>query len=267
MSAPNGARRQKADHPEIPLTPKEMAQCAIEISEAGASILHLHVRDEEGTHSLDVDRYKASIAAVKDAVGNNLIIQATTEAVGIYNRHQQMEMVRNLRPEAVSLALRELCPGEDDVSEFSDFLKWIKVEKIFPQFILYNRDDYLRFKDYRKRGIFPDEEPFALFVLGSYQGQSRESMEASILLMENSIEASFPWSVCGFQDNELECISHAAFENGHVRVGFENNIWKSDNSLLENNAEMISHAARIADIARRPLATADLVRSTFNVRD
>ena len=107
MSAPNGARRQKKDHPEIPISPDEMALCAEQILQAGASILHLHVRDDDGSHSLDVDRYQNSINAIKNKVGDQLIIQATTEAVGIYDRHQQMEMVKKLRPEAVSIALRE----------------------------------------------------------------------------------------------------------------------------------------------------------------
>ncbi len=267
MSAPNGARRQKTDHSEIPLSPEEMASCACEIRDAGATILHLHVRDENGAHSLDVDRYQASIKAVRAAVRKALVIQATTEAVGIYNRHQQMEMVRALKPEAVSLAFRELCPDENAASEFSDFLKWLKSEKIFPQFILYNRDDYLRFEDFRKRGVFLNDNPFVLFVLGSYQGQTKQTVDDSILLMEDSMVADIPWAVCGFQDNEFECISHAAFENGHVRVGFENNIWKPEGSLLDNNAEMVAHAAGVAEKARRPVATADLVRSIFDVRE
>ena len=165
MSAPNGARRQKKDHPEIPITPDEMAICSEQILEDGASILHLHVRDDENNHSLDTDRYRASIKAIKEAVGDQLIIQTTTEAVGIYNHHQQMEMVRELKPEAISMALRELCPTDDDQTEFSSFLKWLKTEHIFPQYILYNSEDYIRFEQYRKMGIFHDDNPFVLFVI------------------------------------------------------------------------------------------------------
>ena len=265
MSAPNGARRQKTDHPELPLTPQEMAICAEEILSAGASILHLHVRDDNGGHSLDVDRYKTSIKAVKDIVGSRLIIQATTESVGIYTREQQIDMVRKLKPEAVSLALRELCPSEEHLSEFSEFIKWLKAEHIFPQYILYDDADFTRFEIYRKKGVFQCDDPFSLLVLGSYQGKSEENDKAIKLLKENSLNATFPWAVCGFAKNEKECVSHSVLNNGHIRVGFENNIWRDNKTKLENNAEMIHFSAKVAGEHNRPLATSFDVRNKFNL--
>ncbi len=262
MSAPNGARRQKSDHPALPITPDDMATCAREITEAGASILHLHVRDEQGGHSLDVDRYRASITAIRDAVGDNIIIQATSEAVGIYSRHQQMAMVKALRPEAVSLALRELCPGDDELSEFSAFTDWLSTEHVFPQYILYDVNDYLRFENYRKQGVFNDDRPFTLFVLGNYQGTSPE--KDTDQLKQYIRQAAFPWAVCGFGTNEIHAVSHAAENNGHIRVGFENNIRRTDGQLLVNNAEMIRLCAASAAKENRKVATADDVRKSFS---
>lgn len=267
MSAPNGARRLKSDHPEIPITPHEMARCAEEILSAGTSILHLHVRDDNNKHSIDPDRYRASIAAVKAAVGNELVIQSTTEAVGIYNQNQQMDMVKNLRPEAVSLALRELCADEKDTIKFARFIKWINKESIFPQFILYDEGDYLRFEDYRKRGVFENDNPFVLFVFGSYGGRTPETDLATAKLQKHSLKASIPWAACGFAENEKDCVTHSVENNGHIRVGFENNIWNDDNKLLTNNAEMVSFAASAADKASRKIADANTVRNIFNLRD
>ena len=62
MCAPNGARRSQADHGRLPVTPAELADCAESIHAAGASIMHVHVRDDDGAHSLDVDRYRDAIA-------------------------------------------------------------------------------------------------------------------------------------------------------------------------------------------------------------
>ena len=264
MSAPNGARRQKSDHPNIPITPQEMAQCAEEILDAGTSILHLHVRDDDGGHSLAVERYKKSIAAIREAVGNDLIIQATTEAVGIYNRHEQMDMVKKLKPEAVSLALRELCPDNECISEFADFNHWLNVENIFPQYILYNVDDYKRFEDYQRRGVFHSDNPFMLFVFGSYTGSTDPN--ALNELKQTSINTSFEWAVCGFADNEKECISHAVNNSGHIRVGFENNILNDEKQLLENNAVMADFAANKAKNANRLIASADDVRNKFDLK-
>ena len=104
MSAPNGARRGKADHSAIPLSPHELAENAQAILDSGASILHLHVRGEAEQHTLDPQRYRAAISAVREQVGNRLVIQIPTEACGIYSAEQQMAVVKELKPEAVSIA-------------------------------------------------------------------------------------------------------------------------------------------------------------------
>ncbi|MDA9770837.1 3-keto-5-aminohexanoate cleavage protein [Emcibacteraceae bacterium] len=262
MSAPNGARRQIKDHPEIPISPDEMAVCAEQILEAGASILHLHVREDDGSHCLDVDRYQNSINAIKNKVGDQLIIQATTEAVGIYDRHQQMEMVKKLKPEAVSIALRELCPTDDELGEFEAFNKWVIKENIFPQYILYNPDDHIRFEEYIKKGVFHHDTPFVLYVMGSYNGPTPDTDALKKLAANNKR----PWAACGFSENEKDCINHSTKVGGHIRVGFENNIWREDGSLLENNGEMIKHAATVAMNNNRPIASVDDVRNIFNLR-
>ena len=77
--APNGARKTKADHPALPITPAELAATAAACAEAGAAMIHLHVRDADQRHSLDVEAYRAAIAAVRSAVGEDLVIQATSE--------------------------------------------------------------------------------------------------------------------------------------------------------------------------------------------
>ena len=264
MSAPNGARRQKSDHPALPITPSDIANCAEEIVSAGATILHLHVRDEKNKHSLDVDRYRASIKAIRERVGEQLIIQATSEAVGIYSRHEQMAMVKELRPEAISLALRELCPSDDDLSEMAEFIAWMTAERIFPQYILYDETDYNRFEAYKQQGIFMDDSPFSLFVLGR-QANAAESERNAQRLKDITKQAQSPWALCGFSENEKDCIHHAANNQGHIRVGFENNIWRSQTELLSDSAEMIRHCVSVAKDANRPVASVDDVKNLFKL--
>jgi uncharacterized protein (DUF849 family) len=266
MSAPNGARRQKSDHPALPITPRELAACAEEVADAGASILHLHVRDDQGQHSLDVERYRAALAAIYDAVADRLIIQITSEAVGRYSRAEQMQMVRALKPSAVSLALRELCPTDEEVSALAEFVAWMKAERMFPQYILYNQDDYTRFENYRRKGLFLNDSPFVLFVLGRFQGSANEAGRSSAVFRENITRAPFPWSVCGFKLNEFQAIPHAASHGGHIRVGFENNIWKKNNDLLGGHTQMIELCKKAAKQEERTTATADDVRDILNIR-
>jgi TRAP transporter TAXI family solute receptor len=151
--APNGARKTKADHPAVPIGPVELAAEAARCREVGAAMIHLHVRDADDKHSLDADAYAEATAAVRREVGDDMIIQMTTEAVGIYSSAQQIAAVRTVRPEAASLAVGEFCPDEAAVPAFAEFLTWMAAERIMPQYILYGPEDAAQFVDLRKRGV------------------------------------------------------------------------------------------------------------------
>lgn len=259
MSAPNGARRGKNDHRSLPITPDELAHCAASVADAGASILHLHVRDEQGGHSLDVDRYRAAIAAVRQRVDDRLIIQVTTEACGLYSAQQQMAVVRELKPEAVSLALKELCPDEESESAAAEFFAWLNKEHVMPQYILFSADEVARFTDLRRRGVIPDDWPFVLLVLGRYS----DSLTGDPGLLGGYVEGlerDVCWMVCCFGQPENTAVSEAARLNGHARVGFENNLLLPDGSTAPDNAALVALAARTGSDAGRRVADADDVR-------
>jgi 3-keto-5-aminohexanoate cleavage enzyme len=82
--APNGGRKTKADHPDLPLNADELARTAAECLERGASMIHLHVRDAEGQHCLDPESYRETMARICEAVGDRLVLQITSESLGRY---------------------------------------------------------------------------------------------------------------------------------------------------------------------------------------
>ncbi len=257
--APNGARKTKADHPALPITAEEIAMTAAACHEAGAAMIHLHVRDPDGRHSLDVETYRAAIAAVRAAVGRGLIVQVTSEAVGIYRPEEQMRMVRELKPEAVSLAVREIVPDEAAEPAAADFLAWVTAEGILPQYILYSDEDLRRFADLIARGIVPGERQVVLFVLGRYtKGQTSEPRELMPFLAANNRDHL--WSVCAFGPRETACAVAAAALGGHARVGFENNLHLPDGHLAADNAALVAAVAEgLSAIGVRP-ASADEAR-------
>ncbi|PHR62848.1 MAG: class III aminotransferase [Robiginitomaculum sp.] len=265
MSAPNGARRQKLDHPILPITPAELAECAKQIVAQGASILHLHVRDKQNQHSLDVEQYRSAISAIRASVGDQLLIQVTSEAVGKYTRFEQMQMVRDLKPEAVSLALREICPSEKELPEAAEFISWMQEERVFPQYILYDQSDIGRFTSLLARGVIETQFPFVLLVIGRKQSSQIDSNLERAKMLDAALELPCPWAICGFGLHEKQCVSFATENAGHIRVGFENNILRNDQDLLQNNAEMIGYCAEIAKTASRPVASIDDVRSMFHL--
>jgi len=263
--APNGGRRGKSDHPAIPLTPDELAQDAAACLAAGASVLHLHVRDAAGRHSLSPELYADAIAAVRRAVGDALVIQITTEAVGRYAPEEQMAAVRAVRPEAVSLALRELAPGEADKAGFAAFMAWLQDEGIAPQIILYDRQDVDRLLQWAADGVLDAAATSALFVLGRYaEGQRSNPVDLLAFLGVGPVPFR-DWMVCAFGPNEPRCAALAGLLGGHVRVGFENNLHRPDGRLAASNAELAGETARLLQALRLELASAAEVRSLWRI--
>jgi len=250
--APNGARKTKADHPALPVTPEEIAATAVACRAAGAAMIHLHVRDAEHRHSLEVEAYRAAIAALRAALGEDMIVQVTSEAVGLYRPEQQMEMVRALRPEAVSLAVREIVPDEAAEADAARFLAWLRAEGILPQYILYSDDDLRRFDDLIDRGVVPGERQVVLFVLGRYtKDQTSEPRDLMPFLAAN--RRRHLWSVCAFGPREAACAVAAAALGGHARVGFENNLHLPDGTLAADNAALVAAVAEgLRAIGARP---------------
>lgn len=257
--APNGARRRKADHPALPMTTDEIAAAVAACCEAGASLAHVHVRDAEGEHTLDADAYRAVTAAIRAAVGDRVVVQITTEAMGRYTAAQQMTMVQAVRPEAVSVALREIIPDRQQELAGATFLEWLYKARIIPQYILYSPDEVRRFADLRRRGIVPGLLQFVLFVLGRYadaQAGRPEEIDAFLAALPENVE----WAVCAFGPQENACVLRAAARGGHVRLGFENNLSLADGTRAPDNAALVRQFVDGLTGLRRPLADARWVR-------
>ena len=264
MCAPNGARKNKNDHPALPISDSELADCAESIVRAGASIIHLHVRDDKGAHSLNADRYRSATRAIRERVGRQLVIQVTTEACGIFDRQQQMAMVRSLKPEAVSLALRELCPDGDSDSEpvAAEFFAWLTERGVLTQYILYSAEEVARFEALRRKKVIGDAVPFVLFVLGRYSKDLVGDVQ-ELAAFVDAVSADTVWAVCSFGETEHAAVEEAIRLGGHARVGFENNITLPDGSVAKDNSALVGLAAKRAQSASRDLASADYVRQLF----
>jgi uncharacterized protein (DUF849 family) len=261
--APNGGRKTKADHPALPLTPAELAATAAECLEAGAAMIHVHVRDADGKHLLDADAYRTTTAAIREAVGDRLVIQITSEALGIYRPEHQMRVVRETRPEAVSLALREYLGEGGDEKAFADFLAWLAREKVMPQIILYDVEDARRLDALRRNGALPWDNVPVLYVLGRYT-KTQQSAPTDLLPFLSPDAPRFgPWAVCAFGRDEAACVSTAALLGGHVRVGFENNLLLPDGSTAASNADLVKAVTAITRAAGRKTMNADELRRAW----
>jgi uncharacterized protein (DUF849 family) len=259
--APNGARKTKTDHPMLPISPSDLAEEAERCCKAGAGMIHLHVRNDEDEHTLDVQKYRDATAAIRDRVGQDIVIQATTEAVGIYSAEQQMDMVLDLQPEAASLAIKELIP-EGGEEKARSFFAEVKKLNIMPQFILYSPEDMLRCRALISDGVIPFENPFLLFVLGRYTAGQKSHPRDLLPFMEVTPEET-DWAVCAFGPLEHAAASCALAMGGHVRVGFENNMLLKDGRQATCNADLVRQASDVAAAIGRSIASAEDIRTKF----
>lgn len=252
--APNGARKTKADHPALPMTESEIAREAAACHAEGAALIHLHIRDRMGKHLLDAEAYRAATAAIRREAGGDLIVQITTESVGIYLPGYQMAMVREARPEACSVAIRELVPGPPAEREAAAFFDWMAAERVTPQFILYTAEEVRRFIELRARGVIPPGPAYVLYVLGRYSaGQTSDPLDLAPFLA--AAERDWHWGVCAFGAKEGLVALTAAVLGGHSRVGFENNFRLADGRVAPGNSALVAQARAGAAAIGRSIAT------------
>ena len=266
MVAPNGARKGRADHPSLPITPDELAAEAFACHKAGAGAIHLHVRDDQEKHTLDAARYRAATEAVKKKVGPEMVVQITTEAVGMFTPAQQIEVVRTAHPEAVSIAPKELVPDGSAETAAKDFYAWAHHERIAVQHIIYTPEEFDRFLDLTGRGIIPGRRHSLIFPLGRYAAD-QESDPAELApfvakVCESGGVARFDWWVCAFGGSETASLVASAAMGGHCRIGFENSFINADGTRAESNAERVGDLrSALSGIHRRPSSRADVLRA------
>lgn len=260
--APNGAYKQLADHPAVPITAATLAETAKACRDAGAGMLHMHIREPDGRHSLDAEGYREALRVVHAAVGDSMVLQVTSEAAGRYQAPAQIAMVRELRPEAISIGLREIDKPEIGEAGLQDFFGWLARERVMVQIIIYEVADLRRWQSLRQRGLVPDAPWFLLFVLGRYTaGQTSDPLDLLPFLAAH--DGGEPWAVCAFGATENSCITAAAALGGHARVGFENNLFCKDGSRAPDNRALVLQAAEAAAALGRPLASAEQIRQRF----
>lgn len=245
MVAPNGARKQKSDHPAVPITIAEVAATAAACQAEGADGLHAHVRDAEGGHVLDAGLYSELLQEVAiQAPG--MLAQITTEAVGRYTPREQRAVVRDVKPKAVSVALREMLSDPSDSDEARVFYHWVFEERIALQHILYDAQDVCRLSQAIEDETVVGSDVQVLFVLGRYaagqQSQPRDLIPFLSALNSSPFLADADWAICAFGDQETACLSDAVRAGGKVRVGFENSLMNSNGRVATDNAE------RVADV-------------------
>lgn len=235
MVAPNGARRTKDDHPALPMTLSEIVETARSCHAAGAHALHLHVREDDGTHSLDTGRYREALAELATAVPT-LKVQITTEAAGIFDVPAQYKCLTEVAPRWASVSVREVARDAALAPKLYAACAEMGCEV---QHILYDVDDIKLLQNWQLEGIVRPGQDSVLFVLGRYSA-GQVSSPADLRPFRAAMPDVDDWMVCAFGPDEHACLAAAAQEGGTLRVGFENSLTAEDGTPHVDNAASVA---------------------------
>jgi uncharacterized protein (DUF849 family) len=249
--APNGARKTLQDHPALPLSCSELVETAWKCYEAGASMMHFHVRDEEGRHTLAPEIYRPVLDRLNSELGDKLLLQVSSEAAGRYGPDEQVEAMKQLAPHCLSLALRELLPNRKAHEKGARYLSELSREGVLVQYILYSPAEVAWYEALCTDGILPGETHLLLFVLGRYD-KPQTSCDLDPYLEQ--LRRKSPWMACTFGPAESLLARKSAEHGGHIRVGFENNVYLPDGTPAMDNRELVRIACKAGQSAGRTIA-------------
>lgn len=265
-AAISGAEVTKEHNPAVPYTVEEFVREAKMAYEAGASIIHLHVRTDEGKPTQDKNRFKEVMDAIK-AVCPDVIIQPSTGgAVGMTNdeRLQPTE----LNPEMATLDCGTLNFGGDEIFENTEnTIKYFgerMIERgIKPELEVFDKSMIDMALRLHKQGYIksPMHFDFVMGVNGGISGTLRD-----FVFLRESIPADATYTVAGVGRFEFPLAVAAIIDGGHVRVGLEDNTYISKGVLTKSNAELVEKVVRLAKEFGREIATPAEAREILGLK-
>lgn len=260
-----GAETSREDNPNLPLTPQELAEDAFKAYKAGASIIHLHVRDKDGLATMDTAIFKETMDLIKEKC--DVVIEVTTGgAVG--DSDEERMKVLELRPEMASLDCGTVNFGDEyivnTIPTMKNFAKKMKEYGIRPTLECFDLSHITSANRLIKEGLI--EPPFHFGFVLNVPGAAKYDVETLDFFVRRLPEGSF-FTAMGI-GGRASLLSHygALSLNGFIRVGFEDNIYYSKGVLAKSNAQLVERAVRIAKEGGYEIATPADVREILKLR-
>ncbi|KQX25029.1 NADPH:quinone reductase [Sphingomonas sp. Root50] len=260
-------------HPGLPVTPKQIAQAALDARAAGAAIAHIHVRDPEtGRGSMRLDLYKEVVDRIRDS-GSDVIINLTTgegqrfvpsdndpkvAAPGTTLVHPllRVEHIVALKPDLCSLDFNTMNSGGQVVintpANVRKMAAAIVGAGVKPEIEVFDSGDIHLANDLIVEGLIPGK-PFFQIVSGVKYGCS--STVETIAYMRSLIPNGAIWSAFGIGRHEYPILAAAHLLGGQVRVGMEDNIYIRRGELTRGNGELVEQAVHLLDLLGSEPAT------------
>jgi len=259
-----GAEASKADQPALPTTPQEIAAAAQACVKAGASIVHLHGRQPDGSATQDKDTYRDIIAAVRERC--DVIIQVSTGGAVGMTAQERLAPVE-LAPEMATLSMGSVNFGGDvfmnHPADMEAFAAAMAERGVKPEFEIFDAGMMATAQRWLKKGLI-QANPHFDFVLG-VPGAMPATPEA-LMYLRSQLPEGATWTVAGIGAAQLTLGTVAIALGGHVRVGFEDNIYFRKGELATSNAQLVERIAAVGRLLDRPPATPAEARALLGLQ-
>jgi len=259
-----GAEVTREHTPHLPITPQEIADAAYEAWQAGASIAHIHVRDAEGRPSQDGELYRQALELIREKC--DIIVQPSTGGAVGMTPEERLQPVY-LRPEMATLTVGTVNFGDDvfmnTPKDIEIYARTMQEHGVKPELEIFEVGMITNALRLLKKGLFSEPLHFD-FVMG-VPGAIAGTPENLLHLIKQIPEGS-TWSVAGVGRAQLPLGTMAILLGGHVRVGFEDNIYYEKGVLATSNAQFVERIVRLAKELGREVATPNEARNILGLQ-
>lgn len=275
-----GSAPTREQSPYIPITPREIAESAVEAHKAGASIAHIHVRDPEtGNASNDVAFFTEVVERIRDACdmilnlstghGGALYIGPDGKAIldGIQSAERRVEHVLKLKPELCSLDIGTMNFGigvfantQPIVDKMAEMIKETGAKPEVELFDVGQIEIANRLMDL---GLIEARPHFQL-CMGTAGGCAATPKNA--VHFAECLPPDCTWSIFGVAREQFPMAAMGALLGGHVRVGFEDNLYMEKGLKAKSNADLVNRAADIIRCLNKSVASVDEAREILGLK-
>ncbi len=257
-----GAEVTLEQAPHLPHTPERLGETARAVRQAGASILHVHCRNDDGTNTHSVERFRDAYEAIR--AESDLIVQFSTGgAIGM--TFEERSSVLELRPEMATLTCGSVNFG-DEIFENSfpimrGILKKMREYGVLPELEIFDKGHIANARRLARERVLslPQHADLVLGVPGGL-----EATVQNLCDLVDDLPEGCTWSVAGIGRQQLPMAMAAIAMGGHVRVGLEDNLYYSRGRLARNE-DLVARIVRIAAEAGRAVATPDRARKLLGL--
>lgn len=253
--ATTGAWPTKEHNPNIPLTPREIANDVYECWQAGAAVAHLHMRDDEGKGTMCKEKFRETVELIRSKC--DIILNLTTSGDLHATDETRMAHLIELKPEMASYDAGSMNWMHNSLflnpPHFLEKLgKTMLDNGVKPEIEIFDAGMIYNSLYYMKKGILAQPAHYQ-FVLGA-AGGTAATIE-NLVYLKSLLPQGSTWSALGIGNGHVPIMFAAIAMGGHIRVGMEDNVYYAKNQLAKSNTEFVARAVRVVKEANRTVAT------------